>query len=278
LGDTSVFDLAKNDAVCHIKANFIFLSSFGKYGDGNEERCSAYFSNISPEGKKSHFWGDFGNSVILLVSLAFSMAGYYLIFYYNKKETQKTKKYFLRLIALYFVLGFLIMFFISGERMSYERYFRFGFFMPYVFLGLLTKWMSEKFSKIYIIPATLIFLLLILSNADAISKEVSPLLSKTRTCSSSITTMGEIESVAEYMISHSKSQNMINFGVDTKSLPAFYDPLVYLLRRQNISSNNVGIRESEINQPAFILSCEMKKRYQQSYKKINSVYIYQVGE
>lgn len=276
--DTSFFDLAKNDTICHIKANFLFLSSYGNYGDGAEEKCPSYFSNILPDGLKNYSLKEIQNSIILLISLIFSISGYFLLFYYNKKETQKTKKYFLSLIISYFLIGYIIMFFISGERMSYERYLRFNLFMPYVFLGLLIKLMSEKFAKIYIIPASVIFLLLIFSNGVAISKEVSSLLEKSRTCSSNITTLGEIESVSEYIISHSSDKKMINFGVDTQTLPAFFDPLVYLFERQNISWNNAGISESEINKSAFILSCKLKKRYQYPYEKIGSVYIYQINK
>lgn len=282
VGNTSIFTLVKNDTICHIKSNFIFLSSYGEYGDGNEKKCSSYFSEIMPSGREHYLLKDMTKLIILLSSLVFSIVGYFFLVYYNKKETEETKKHFLRLIILYFVIGYIIMFFISGERMSYERYFRFGFFVPYVFLGFLIKLMSEKFAKFYIMPTIVLFLLLIVSNAVAISKEVSPLLEKNRTCSSHIATLGEIKPVADYIIYRSKNQDMIYFGVDTSTLPAFAKPLEYLFERRGVSSYNVGgVKETyfkEIDGSAFILGCKPKKSFPYSYEKINNIYIYQINK
>jgi len=275
-GGANVFSLAENDLSCHIAANFLFLSSYGN----KDEKCFSYFSNIVPDGRKSHFSEDIKNLIILLISLTFSITGYFLLIRYNKKETEKVKKYFLRLIILYFIIGYLVMLPVSGERMSYVEYLRFSFFMPYVFLGFLTKWMSERFPKIYMLPAIIIFFLLVFSNAAAISEEVSQLLDKTRTCLSHLTTLGEIEPVADYMISRSDGRNMLYFGVDTESLPAFMDPLKYLFKRQNIDSYNVGTDENylwSIDKPAFVLGCQLKKSYPYPYERIDGIYIYQIN-
>ena len=279
VGGASILDLVKNDTSCHIKANFLFLSSYGY--DGGAEKCSSYFSNISPRSQRKYFLKDVGNLIGLLVSIVFSIVGYFLLGYYNKNEKEKTKKYFLHLIVLYLVVGYFIMFPLSGDRMSYVEYFRFGFFMPFVFLGFFIKLISEKFAKIYIIPATVIFLLLIFSNAKAISSEASYLLDKNRTCSLKTTTLGEIEPVAEYMISSANSQKIIYFKVETKTLPAFINPLEYLLERQNINFYNIAVDEDnsqKIGESTFMLGCKRKKNYPYPYEKINSVYIYQIDK
>jgi 4-amino-4-deoxy-L-arabinose transferase-like glycosyltransferase len=278
VGSVGSLTLAKNDLVCHIEANFVFLSS---YGNG-DEKCSAYFDHILPDGQKKHMLENVINLAVLLISLAFSIVGYFLLVRYDKKETERTKKYFLRLLILYSVMGFLVMFFVSGERMSYIKYLRFGFFMPYVLLGFLIKSMSEKSAKDYVVPAGVIIFLLVFSNAAAISKEATPLLHKNRTCSLKTTTLGEIEPIADYIAAHSNSQKILYFGVDNTNLPAFVDPLEYLFRRRNVVSNNLGARGvvdlQETGNTAFVLSCNPKKNYLYHYKKINGIYIYEINK
>lgn len=276
IGDASVFALAKNDLVCNIEANFVFLSS---HGDG-EEKCHSYFSNILSDLQKSNFLGKTSSPLVLLISLFFSMSGYFLLFYYNKKEEDSTKKVFLGLIISYLVIGYLVMVFMSAEKMSYIKYFRFNFFVPYIFLGFLLKFISEKFSKSYVIFAVIIFLMIIFSNGLAISREFSKLIIKGRSCLSRITTLGEIEPIVEYISQNSVNKRIIYFGVDTQTLSAFVDPLEYLLSRKNINSNNVGIEANnlrEIKEPVYIFSCKLKKRYLPSYEKINSIYVHQVN-
>jgi 4-amino-4-deoxy-L-arabinose transferase-like glycosyltransferase len=270
--------LAANDVACHMEANLLFLYSY------DNKKCSYYFSADakSQSGIFSEVVKNKIKNIFPLVGVIFSAIGYFLLVYYSRKETEKNKKYFLLLIILYSAIAFLIMLPLSGGKFSDSRYFSFGFFMPFLFLGFFAKLISEKFAKKYALPAIItIFLILAASNARAISKEALPLLNGSGTCSLNVTTLGEAESVSEYMASHFNGQKTIYFGVNSVTLPAFAYPLEYLLKRQNIDSIITGLKKEDwqgIDAPVFILSCKKKKSYSYPYEKISNIYIYQTNK
>jgi hypothetical protein len=114
-----------------------------------------------------------------------------------------------------------------------------------------------------------------------ISKEVSQLLDKNKTCVARTTTLGEVETAANFITSHLNGQSSIYYDVDTTSLPAFANPLAYLLKRQNVLAVGIEANENyvrEIDSPVFILGCQLKKSYPYPYTRINDIYIYQANQ
>ena len=282
----TVFKL-KNDIDCHIEANFFLLSS---YGNG---RCAHDFVVAPSDGWTNHYFKNpDGNIkfVILLASLMLSVSGYFFLIYYSWKEKDTAKKCFLRLIILYFAIGFLIMLPLSKSDINEIRYFVFGFFMPFLFLGFLLKFVSQKITKLrYIIPpVAIIFGLLIYSNVEAINAEIKPFMSDSVTCSSLYrTTLGELEPVVQYMISHSNGQKQIYLDKDS-SHRVMPDAMAYLLNRQGIKLVRLEDENHKIgDSPRFYVSCKMPKSLPQNTilklddtyfdQKIGQIYIFQLN-
>jgi len=281
----------KNDADCHIEANFFFLSS---YSSGNSQ-CYYNFVNLTSGDGRNYYLKNFqgkNDFIILLTSLLFSAVGYFFLIYYNKKEEDAAKKYFLRLIAVYFMVGFLIMLPLSKTDINEFRYFTFGFFMPFLFLGFLVKFMAQKFTwlKIYLIPVAIIFYLLITSNTGVISAEAKSYSEDNVTCSNLYkTNLGELEPVVQYMVSSSNGQDQIYLGQNS-SQRIILDALTYLLKQQSVEPvkfENKSYAASG-DEPVFYVSCKIPRvlptntttkanNATAAYKKIGPIYVYQLN-
>ena len=281
----------KNDADCHIEANFFFLSS---YPNGNSQ-CYYNFVNLTSSGWRDYYSKNFqGNNgfAILLAGLLFSMAGYFFIAYYSRKEKGAAERYFLRLIIAYFMIGFVIMLPLSVSNINDMRYLTFGFFMPYLFLGFLVRAMSRKLTwlKIYMVPATIIFCLLIVSNVETISSETDTLMRKNVTCSSLYrTNLGELEPIVRYITSSSGGKKQIYLGKNNSQrivMPA----LAYLLHQQGIESTEFTNKIYSVSDstPVFYISCRVPRTLPKntlsaadnitaSYKMLGPLYVYQLN-
>jgi 4-amino-4-deoxy-L-arabinose transferase-like glycosyltransferase len=272
-----------DNAGCHIEANFFFLFSYGSdvspYGSNI---CSYEFTNDLPKILEKSFSKIMKEKIyliVLLVSFLSYIIGYSLLIYYNIKEEGTSKKYFLRLIALYAGILYLITIPLSAAgQFSDLRYFTPIFFMPFVFLGFLVKFMSEKLTKIYIIPAIIIFSLLLWSNVTAISAEAKPLLAKNRTCSSNIPTLGELNSVTQYIASQSNGEKNIYVDIRNKELSSI-KPLMYLLEKGNLNPIRITrgtIDVTSADHAVFFISCESMPEYSYGYQQIGNFYVYQI--
>ncbi len=250
----------ENDIDCHIEANFFFLSSYG------DERCPHSFVGMSSGGWAYHYLKNTQgkmNPILLIMSLIFSIIGYFLLFYYSKKEKDATKKYFLRLVILYFVVGFLVMLPLSQDNINDFRYFVFGFFMPFIFLGLIMKFIIKKITwfKIHILLIVAIFCLFIYSNVEALSKKTNSLLKNTATCSVHRAILGEIEPAVQYMASRADERKQLYLEM-SKSQRSIPDAFAYLLEKQGINLNKItkGGSSAPINSSLFYLSCKREKK------------------
>jgi len=277
----SALTLIENDIDCHIEANFLYLSSYN--ASFSRSNCSHDFSKfISGELIKdsSKNIKNKISLIIFLVSLVFSGVGYFLLIYYSKKEAEKSKKYFLRLLAIYCLMGFLLMLPLSRGDINDLRYFSFLFFIPFVFLGFFMKFISEKFTRKYIImPIVIVFFLLAISDAEAISSQTAILLNKNSTCSG-WATLGEIEPVVKYITSYPNEQT-IYFG-GNKEISVAFEPLVYLLKKQNVDAVKVRNEDELISTdgPSFYMSCGKSKKIEDvyNYEKIGHIYVYQIKD
>lgn len=271
--------LIKNDIDCHMEANSYFLSSFG------DSNCTYGFLKPASYGQKRtknlfKFLINWMDKLPMLAAVAFSIFGYFLLIKHSKDETEKRKKYFLRLILFYSAAAFLIMIPLSTDTFNDLRYLTPIFFVPFILLGLTIEFISERVSnkKLTFILISAIFLLLIYTNGRAIFDQASHLLSKDRTCTSHSTTLGELEPVAGYLASNSGSQKLVYFGGD-KALRVVYGPLAYILRKRNVDSVEIDPEPDHFQdkQSAYIVSCKSGYTDIYPYKEIGNIYVYQIN-
>jgi hypothetical protein len=274
----SKFNLIKNDVNCNIEANAYFLSSYGS------SNCTYEFLNPSAyvqfrTANLSKFSQDAVAKIAMLLAIAFSGLGYYLLVRYGKNEEEKNKVYFLRLVALYAVIAFVIMISLSTDKFNDLRYLTPTFFIPFVLLGFIVKFVSEKVGNknMLLISISVVALLLIYTNGSAILDQVVPLLEKDRTCSSHSTTLGELEPVADYLISNSNGNKMIYFGGD-KAFRVVYTPLAYILKKHNIDSREIGINPdlSESDGPTYIVSCKSGLKDYYPQKEVGNISVFKL--
>ena len=223
----------ERDLDCHVEANALFLSS---NGDG---QCTHVFMTAPADGLANRYFSNSAGKTLfatLLASLLFSIFGYFFLIYHSWKEPDAAKKYFLRFIVIYFAIGFLIMLPLSQNGINDLRYFVFGFFMPFLFLGFLIKFISQKFLRMryLILPVAIIFSLLIISNVEAIISDAKPFLADNVSCSTLYqTTLGELEPIVQYIVSNSTGRKQVYLG-QNDSQRIMFDSLTYLLRQQGM--------------------------------------------
>jgi len=270
------FELALNDANCTIEANAHFLSYYGS------KNCSYGISKFIPDVNIKGISEVLKNKVYwltLLASIIFSFFGYFLMIYYVIKEKKKDKKLFLSLIVLYAGITFLFMIPLSSSKLDDLRYFIPIFFVPYMFIGFIFKFISEKLNKKYVILATLIiFPLLIFSNVVNVLPRVNKLVNKDRTCSSHYVTLGELEPVADYIITSLDKQKNLYIGGNSE-LSAAIDPVVYLLKKQGFNPVKIVVAEEALKSTeknVFFISCKSKFKDIYNYEKIDNIYVYKI--
>jgi len=264
----------KNDAECHIEANFLYISSYGTSFD--RSNCSYNLSKTFSNGiVKSFSKKNMANEVdeiMVVIGFIFSALGYVLFVCRSRKETDTHKKRFLCLIAVYMIMAYFIMLPLSNGTISDLRYFSFVFFVPFLFVGFFMQFLLKKFDRTYgILSAVAVFLLFFFFNMSALSSQAATLLNGEATCSGSAT-VGEIEPIADYMIARSNGLKKVYLKGDRFSSGAF-EPLTYLMKKQGVDL--VKVDRETADTPEFFMSCgELKiKKTGYEYQKLKYLYI-----
>jgi len=267
-----------NNADCHVEANFFLLSSYGN------DSCSYSFIAAPAGGWTKHYFSDINGRIkfaLLIISLLFSLSGYFLLGYYLKKEKDPAKKYFLQLVAVYLAIGFLIMLPLSKTGVNELRYFVFGFFAAFMFLGFLLKFIAQKIQswKYLIGPAFVLVFLPIASNIWAIHVEAKPLIDNHITCDSLYeTTLGELEPVVNYIVKNSAGQTRIYLKMDD-SHRVMPSSLIYLLEQQGIAPIKLEAEDfSTEEHPIFYVSCKRPGALlnTQADQKIGQIHVFRL--
>ncbi|HWQ60501.1 MAG TPA: glycosyltransferase family 39 protein [Candidatus Fimivivens sp.] len=272
----SVAVLLKNDLECHFQANVLYVSSFGSSLERSNCTHDVYgvFSSRMPVSR--------GVKVALLSVLAFgalfSVFGYGLLFRSAWTERNAENPYFLGIVSLYVVLGFLLMLPLSTGKMNDLRYFSFVFFVPYLFLGLISESLSVHVSKkiVSVSVTVTLFILFLCSDLYGVATESAVLARKGATCLGS-TTLGEIEPVADYLISRSLDRKTAYFGTD-KSIPLVFGSLEYLLSEKGIRSVKIHQDGDRIpsGSEGYYVSCSPKRSADYPFRRFDSLYVYRV--
>ena len=134
------------------------------------------------------------------------------------------------------------------------------FFIPFILLGLWSKFLIQRFSKNGMLASMIIFVFLFSSSAHVISLAARPLLEKNAN-DGTTSILGETVLIADYLKINSGGQKQIYIEGDRVFLSRFLIPLTYLLERSGIKLlNSDGANSTKPGVPIFHLAnSELKK-------------------
>lgn len=144
IGDNLLLNLS-----CHMRANYGILTSFG-----NEEECGYkdIIKNAAKlDGERILMTDKVLFAMYLIGAIIFSLGGYYFMFRKLKKETDKRKRLFTKLIVSYIILTFL--FFIVWATELSMRFFLILELIPFFLLGFWLEFLVEKFKQQWLFVA-----------------------------------------------------------------------------------------------------------------------------
>ncbi len=216
------------DIDCHIESNAYMLTAIG------QDQCDFTLTRVAESDISRKFSQKIHDPAFLageILSILFSFFGYTYLFYKFKREKIKEKKYFLGLVGIFSAVSFVVLLPVIDPQM---RYFIHTFFVPIVFLGLAIDFLSERYSKEYAgLAIILIFIFLVASNLMTLQPIVAQLSAKERSGPDAIA-LGEMESMAKYMIASSGHQKSI-YLISDSSHANFFKSLAYVAAEKNVN-------------------------------------------
>lgn len=230
-----------NDLDCHSEANWYML-----FATGSDE-CGFLHKEELKKAFSAKFFNKIDNGKVLLFAVLiflFSLFGYFILVRYSFEEKNAEKRFFLKLVLLYVILSFLIMFpILKSDSFAGFRYFNHVFFVPFIFLGFLEVLLFKKLPlKLAVFVSVILFLCLLFSNFLAIKSVASELFTKNRN-SYRVVVLGETEDMVEYIITNSDNQKEAYLSGRSGYLSFFYGPLRYLAKKRNF--NIIQIEKDE---------------------------------
>ncbi len=136
----------------HFQANAMLLTPFG---NGGVSEYSHLLKDLRSKKWMRKIQDNSSEYAVLASGAVFSIAGYVLLAYFLKKESDEKKKKFLQLIALLATITFFV--FIPLASDVQLKYFYILAFVPFLLLGLIIKFVSERYGR----AASLILLTLV---------------------------------------------------------------------------------------------------------------------
>jgi 4-amino-4-deoxy-L-arabinose transferase-like glycosyltransferase len=252
------------DVDCHLQANLHILSALE-----DKDNCNFQLLKLATDwtGNLKKITRDgISPLVFLFFSLAFSATAYALGIYYYRKEKAREKKIFLLVVGLYLGLYFLVM--SMSIREAPLRYFIPMLFAPFLFLGLIMKFLTEKFGRIGQLISGLLVLFLILSNGLAIRSVIKELSAKERT-SYRYSVLGEMEDMVAYMQANTDGKKEAYLTGNRRYIINLYRPLMYLAQKNGLKLiEDKGDKEIQPNIPIFHLTDDAKKNIRPGERKI----------
>lgn len=203
----SLFSIVADDLSCHIEAGEYLLSSLG------QESCNFAYIKTWENNKAgaafrtNAFWPE------IFAVFLFSIVGYFLLAYRFHREEDDSKKYFLGLNILFLTIFFIVMIPVIGSNFKEFRYFSPIFFIPYVVLGLIMKFLIEKKSKIYWIAGIFLGTFFVAANVVSLYA-ISLRFIDHRGNNGHSVILGEVEDLVGYMRDISGNQKEIYFMGD----------------------------------------------------------------
>lgn len=247
----------------HIQSNAMFVSGAG---DDNNSDFLKLENNLRDNKNGLTGIAKYPSLFIrLFLSTLFSLAGYILLGYFLKKEADKQKKIFLKLIALYIIVSFLVLAPLS--HVLALRYFLILQFVPFLFLGLLTKFLREKFGKKLLYGSYGAIALLAALNIYSVGNELSNF--KNGKGDVGIAIWSEEKFAGEFISARSDPFQKIQFVYEPQNANKFIRPLAYF--NETIDAPlvpNDGTPPEDKNAAIFSLILNKKKEINMWKRKI----------
>lgn len=213
-----------NTANCHIQVNAYIISSVG------QDACDFTLIKMFGDHNKRALASLHDRSFIIgqIFNFSFSFVGYGFLVYFFRKENNRKKKYFLGLVLLYVALSFFVL---LPVDIGLSRYFVHVFFIPLFFLGFLSQYLMEKYSKKYaLVTIFIMFALLIALNSISTKNFVQGYIDKNKSVDNTII-LGEIETMVDYMIANANGQKKI-YILNDKKQSNFMRSLLYIAQKK----------------------------------------------
>ncbi|MEI7749548.1 MAG: glycosyltransferase family 39 protein [Candidatus Moraniibacteriota bacterium] len=252
-----------NDIDCHIEGNFYMLSSLGP------DSCSYYLNDLIA-GESRKLFHDTLFRISLLASLSLSLFGYGLFAYRSVTEEDIDRRQWLRMLALYLGVSFLIMFPVLKAQVEL-RYFSFAFFVPFLFLGLFIDTLSRMFPGFGRFVVPVLFGAVLSANASSLLSITTELMNKTRLYSNSVV-LDEMEPIVDYMRENSGGKTDLYLGGDSKLMDYTFFPLSYLSGQKGIRLIRVASEDESVSfgrtVPSFYVNNKKNSAKSSAYLKI----------
>lgn len=268
------------DAACHVQANSYILAALG-----DKDNCNFLSTNHDAATDKRHLemLATPQNALILLISILFSLLGYYFLGKRFWEEKEKERKIFLGIAIVYLALFFIVMFASINEAPL--RYFLPMFFLPYLFLGIFTEELSKKIqTKNFLVFASVIFILIAAANVTYLASITKELQNKSRSGTDDVI-LGELEAMRDYIISTAAPQKSAYFLGGHHYIFRFYRPMQYIAGKKGFAIERTGkVENMTPGEPVFyVYKSYPKKKVTTlkgmpviSYKNFGQVAIYEV--
>jgi hypothetical protein len=179
---------------------------------------SGYKKNLVKGVKKNA-----GRLFRLALATLFSLAGYLLLIRSLKREQNEKKEKFLQLIALYAWISFLV--FIPLAVVLELRYFLILQFIPFILLGLIMKFLQEKYGAVTFYFSLIILGFLVFLNVSQSVKEYKDFTSGKGDVGIAI--WSEEKFVGDFILAHSQPGQKIYFISEPQNANKFIRSLSY---------------------------------------------------
>jgi len=279
-GDNNLLRNLEMDIMYQFQANVHMLSSLG---DKNDPRFMKIINRIA---KDKSPYATFQSKILptleIFLSAVFSIAGYFFLGYFFRKEKDQKRRNFLFIVSTYSLIMFLVMLPIIQEASI--RYFIVLLFLPFIFLGLWVQFFLSRKKEIGICISMVAVALLILLNVITIGNSAKEYAAKkVNNVDNSI--LGEDEIMLDYMINKSKPSSEIYLVGKRLYAIRFYKPLAYLAEKNGVNIiRTYSEKDIKTGIPLFYVkdSEEKNKKPGEVYKghvvkdvqKFNNIMIY----
>ncbi len=219
-----------NDIDCHLEANLYLFTSLG------QDHC-VYSFDVLLSGTRRNAMKILFETPLFFGAL-FSIFGFAMLVIRCASEKDERKRIWLRMIAWYIAVSFLIMFPVVKGSLEL-RYFNFAFFLPFLFLGLLAEHVMSQKNTWLLYTVLLAFPAIAMINILSLSSVYDELVQKGRIYSRSVV-LDEIEPIATYVVAHADGHTTISLSGNSKILDYAFHPLVYLVAQSGKELIRVG--------------------------------------
>jgi hypothetical protein len=238
-----------------MQANSMILSYFA---DNN--RCNYILKNLENIRKKTALTQDNSKNIFyaeLILSFVFTLGGYLLFIFFLRREKNQEKKNFLKLFLLLALVAPAVLTpMIEGV---YMRFLLPLVVIPFVFLGLWMKWISEKMKKYPVFILLPAVLLLAAANFFPIQKSYSALsaLGQTKENQSESAVLGEEQFLAEFILRNSLGAKIAYLQGGYEDIFKFIEPARYFFRNRPGLALKIWNGETEIDPDAAYFKIKM---------------------